>query len=77
MVKEEIVNVHQAKTHLSRLIRKVQEGAVVVIARSNVPVVKLVPVDQGKTTRVLGTAQGIVRMLDNFEDSIEDFDGYV
>ena len=76
-MKEQIVNVHEAKTHLSRLIRRVQEGEVVVIARSNVPVVKLVPVDQGKTTRVLGTAKGIVRMLDSFEASIEDFDGYV
>lgn len=71
------MNVHEAKTHLSRLIRKVQEGKVVVIAKSNVPVVKLVPIGQGKTPRVLGTARGIVRMLDNFEDSIEDFSPYV
>ena len=76
-MKEEIVNVHQAKTHLSRLIRKVQDGQVIVIARSNVPVAKLVPVSQSETVRVLGTAKGVVRMLENFEDSPEDFEGYV
>ena len=76
-MKEIVVNIHEAKTHLSRLINKVQEGDVVVIARSNVPVVKLVPICQGKTSRVLGTAEGMVRMLDNFEDELEDFENYV
>lgn len=76
-MKEVVVNIHEAKTHLSRLINKVQEGDVVVIARSNVPVVKLVPICQGETSRVLGTAEGNVRMLDNFEDALEDFEAYV
>ena len=76
-MKEVVVNIHEAKTHLSRLITKVQEGDVVVIARSNVPVVKLVPIRQGETSRVLGTAEGVVRMLDNFEDALEDFENYV
>jgi prevent-host-death family protein len=76
-MKEVVVNIHEAKTHLSRLINKVQEGDVVVIARSNVPVVKLVPICQGETSRVLGTAEGVVRMLDNFEDALEDFENYV
>ena len=72
-----MVNIHEAKTHLSRLINRVQKGDVVVIARSNVPVVKLVPICQGTTSRVLGTAEGMVRMLDNFEDAVEDFEAYV
>ena len=39
----EAVNVHQAKTHLSRLLVKVEKGDEVVIARHGVPVARLVP----------------------------------
>ncbi len=40
-----LVNIHEAKTHLSRLIRKVINGEEVVIARGNKPVVKLVSLE--------------------------------
>ena|SRR3990170_4926140 len=45
----ESVNIHEAKTHLSRLLERVRRGAVVTIAKAGVPVANLVPV--GKPAR--------------------------
>jgi prevent-host-death family protein len=38
-----VVNVHQAKTHLSQLLQEVEQGEEVVIARAGVPIARLVP----------------------------------
>ena len=40
----DIVNIHEAKTHLSRLLERVRRGAVVTIAKAGTPVARLVPV---------------------------------
>jgi prevent-host-death family protein len=42
------VNIHQAKTQLSKLIDAAERGEEVIIARDNVPVVRLIPVPKGK-----------------------------
>jgi prevent-host-death family protein len=39
------VNMHEAKTHLSRLVEQAARGETVVIAKAGKPLVKLVPVD--------------------------------
>ena len=52
------VNIHEAKTHFSRLIARVLKGEEVVIARSGVPVARLVPVDLPRRNRVLGMFRG-------------------
>lgn len=52
------VTIHVAKTHLSRLIERVEAGEEVVIARRNKPVVKLVPFDQPKPKRQFGSMKG-------------------
>ncbi len=74
--KTHIVNIHAAKTHLSRLIREVVEGGDVVIARGNVPLVKLVLIDEARPGRVLGTAKGTVKIGKDFDESIPDFADY-
>lgn len=51
------VNMHEAKTHLSRLVARAEQGEEVVIARAGRPVVRLVPVP-AKGKRLLGTARG-------------------
>ena len=75
--KTHIVNIHAAKTHLSRLIREVVEGGEVVIARGNVPLVKLVLIDEAKSKRLLGTAKGTVKIGKDFDNPIADFSEYV
>ena len=54
----EIVNMHQAKTSLSRLVERALSGEEVVIARNGKPLVKLVPVPQEREPRVPGKYKG-------------------
>ena len=58
-----IVNVHQAKTHLSRLLERVTAGEEVVIARAGKPVARLVPIGP-EEPRKPGLAKG--RLTDAF-----------
>ena len=51
------VNIHDAKTHLSRLLERVARGEEVVIARAGKPVARLVPLQVGPTGRVIGVAE--------------------
>ena len=51
------VNVHEAKTHLSRLLERVEAGEAVVIARAGKPVARLVPVSE-RAPRKPGLAKG-------------------
>jgi prevent-host-death family protein len=64
------VNVHDAKTNLSELLRRVEAGEEVVIARAGKPVARLVPAAAGSTKRLLGTAKGLVRIADDFNDPL-------
>jgi prevent-host-death family protein len=62
------VNMHEAKTDLSRLVERALAGEDVVIARAGVPVVWLVPVQQtGK--RRLGQWRGKVKLAEDFDAS--------
>lgn len=70
------VNIHEAKTNLSKLIDKVLKGESVVISKSNKPVVKLVLVDEMKNKRTLGSAKNLVKISDDFDAPIDDFEGY-
>jgi prevent-host-death family protein len=71
------VNVHYAKTNLSRLLEAVDQGEEVVISRAGKPVAKLVPF--AVTTRKLGADAGIVSIAADFDaplppDVLADFD---
>lgn len=63
-------NIHEAKTHLSRLLEKVAEGEEVVIAKAGVPVARLVPVPPPLASRPLGTEQGRVFISDDFDAAL-------
>lgn len=63
------VNVHQAKTHLSRLLEQVAAGEEVVIAKAGKPVARLVPVDRPEP-RVPGIARG--RVTDAFFEPLPE-----
>lgn len=53
------VNIHEAKTHLSRLLKRVAAGEEIVIARAGRPVARLVPLKDGDAARELGFVQGL------------------
>ena len=62
------VNIHEAKTHLSKLLERVALGEEVVIAKAGAPVAKLVPVGTKSRKRVLGTAKGDFVIPDDFNE---------
>lgn len=64
------VNIHEAKTHLSRLLQRVAEGEEVVIARAGQPVARLVRIQPEQTTRPLGMYEGSVVVPDDFNDPL-------
>ena len=64
------VNIHEAKTHLSRLLKRVALGEEVVIAKAGKPVAKLVPLDEQPRMRVLGSAKGEFTVPDDFNDPL-------
>jgi prevent-host-death family protein len=62
----ETVNIHYAKTHLSRLIEAVLKGEEVIIAKSGEPKVKLVPFTKKKTKRKGGQLKGKIWLADDW-----------
>jgi len=61
------VNIHQAKTHLSRLLQRVAGGEEVTIAHAGVPVARLVPIERSAVKRKLGIDAGKIWIADNFD----------
>ncbi|HZU10863.1 MAG TPA: type II toxin-antitoxin system Phd/YefM family antitoxin [Pseudacidobacterium sp.] len=60
------INIHDAKTNLSKLIQKAENGEEVIIARAGKPAVKLVPVPARPRRRIIGSAKGKVWISDDF-----------
>jgi prevent-host-death family protein len=68
------VNVHEAKTHLSRLLDRVAMGEEVIIAKAGKPVAKLVPLKKAPKKRVFGSAKGDFAVPDDFNDPDPDIE---
>jgi prevent-host-death family protein len=74
------VNIHEAKTHLSRLLQRVAAGEEVVIANAGEPVARLVAYSKPAKRRPLGTDRGKFVLPDDFdaplsEDLLDAFEG--
>jgi prevent-host-death family protein len=65
-----IVNIHEAKTHLSRLLRRAQAGEEIIIARGGVPVARLTAVESA-SARGLGRDQGRFTVPDDFNAPLD------
>lgn len=63
-----VVNIHEAKTHFSRLIGRVMEGEEVVIGKAGRPVAMLVPYREERTRRIPGGWKGRVRIHEDFDE---------
>ena len=74
------MNIHEAKTHLSRLLEEVGQGGEVVIAKAGHPVARLVPIESRRRRRQLGWLAGSLTVPPDFDaplpdDVIADFEG--
>jgi prevent-host-death family protein len=68
------VNIHEAKTHLSRLLEQVANGDEVIIAKAGKPVARLVPLDAAPKKRRLGLLKGKLQVPDDFDAPLTDAD---
>ncbi len=78
--KTNIVNVHEAKTHLSRLLALVEKGQEICIAKAGRPIARLVPFEPKPAAREFGTDRGKFVVPDDFNDPLpeeilKDFEG--
>jgi len=66
------INVHQAKSQLSRYLEEVEAGGEVVIARAGRPIAKLTPLRGKGRRRKLGLLDGRFRIPDDFDAPLAD-----
>ena len=72
------VTIHEAKTHLSRLIQAALKGEEIIIARGNKPVVRLDVLPEARLERHIGGQPDLVLSMDeDFNDSLNDFSDYM
>lgn len=74
------VNVHEAKTHLSKLLQQVITGEEVIIAKAGKPIAKLIPFVEKPIKRIPGTAKGKIWVAPDFnaplpDDILDAFEG--
>ena len=65
------VNIHEAKTHLTRLLERVSDGEEVVIARAGRPIAKLLPIATSTTGRLPGSERGKITMSADFDAPLD------
>jgi prevent-host-death family protein len=70
------VNIHEAKTHFSRLIARVEGGEEITIAKAGRPVAKLVPIAPKRGPRKPGSAKGKFWMSPDFDEPIPWLEEY-
>ena len=74
------VNIHEAKTHLSKLLEEVSKGKEVVIAKSGKPMAKLTGLNPVRPVRKPGFLKGKIKIAENFDaplpnDLLDAFEG--
>lgn len=65
----ETINIHEAKTHLSRIVDEVAAGSEKLIAKAGKPMVRMVPLQAGRRLR-LGLLKGKLEVPDDFDDPL-------
>lgn len=73
------VNIHEAKTHLSKLLARLKEDKEIIIAKAGKPIARLVPVVKQPAQRVPGSAEGKMIIAPDFdaplpESVLEEFE---
>lgn len=73
-------SIHEAKTHLSRLLNRAATGEEIIIARAGKPVARLTPIEASAAARTPGLDAGKLWIADDFdaplpEDVLRDFEG--
>lgn len=67
-----VINIHEAKTNLSRIVEEVAAGAEVVIAKAGKPMARLVPLAAAPRSKKLGLLKGRIKVPDDFNVPLPD-----
>ena len=67
-------NIHEAKTHLSRLVDEAEQGEPFIIAKAGKPKVKVVPIEDPPVKRRIGFMKGMYTLPENFEEIDKQMD---
>jgi prevent-host-death family protein len=70
----QLTNVHEAKTHLSRLLQRAASGEEIVIAKAGKPVAKLVPYREPIPKRRPGSMRGKIKILPGFDEADKEIE---
>jgi prevent-host-death family protein len=71
---EKPINIHEAKTHLSRLVERVEAGEEITLARAGRPVARLVPYRTRQKPRRPGLWKGMVFIGPDFDEPLPEFE---
>ncbi len=61
------INIHEAKTHFSKLLARVRNGEEIIIAKAGKPIARIVPVTDKPVERVPGSAKGKITVAPDFD----------
>ena len=67
-----VVNIHEAKTHLSRIVDQAAAGREIIIAKAGRRVAKLVPLESGPRPKKLGGLKGQFQIPDDFNQPLDE-----
>lgn len=74
---EHTVDVKQARSRLEELVGQAARGEEVILTQEGQPVAKIIPVKRRAARRRFGSAKGLIRMREDFDEPIEDFHRYM
>ena len=68
------LNIHEAKTHLSKYVAQVQEGETIILCKNDIPVAQITPLPKEKRPKrkLFGLAKGKVINMDHFNDPLTE-----
>jgi prevent-host-death family protein len=67
-----VINIHEAKTHLSRIVDEVAAGAEVIIAKAGKPMARLSPIRASAKQKKLGQLKGKIKVPDDFNAPLDE-----
>ena len=66
-----MINIHDAKTHLSRLVEQAAQGKEIVIAKAGKPMARLVPLENAPRPKKFGLLEGRFKVPDDFDAPLD------
>lgn len=70
------VNIHEAKTNFSKLVRRAEAGEEIVVRRGREPVARIAPLEKKGGVRGFGSLKGQIKIGPDFDEPLEEFAEY-